>query len=195
MIPWATVHDALKAWFRMGTGLSLVVMSNEPRPFTKPVWGHLQVLTVEAQGWDDTRLVDVPVPDPVTGIPAPHTRRQIQGQRAFTLRVSVESLSQKGASLADNPIERLRATWELEEMMALLAAQNCALADFGPSQMGDLEVDQRVISAWFADVEINTAFTFTGAADVDTIESMTATSSFVEPDGTTPVPAPLQQRP
>jgi len=195
VIPWGPVNDALKAWFRLGTGITQVVMVNEARPFTKTVWGHLQVVTVTGYGMDDSRLVDVTETDPGTGLPVVHTRRQIQGQRTFTLRVSVESISQKGANLADNPLERLRSTWELEAMQALLAAQNCALADFGPSQMADLEVDERVISVWFADVEINTAFTFTASADVDTIESVTATSNFIEPDGVTPAPAPLQQHP
>lgn len=191
MIPWETVYPALKEWVRRGSGLDQVVLVNEPRPRTKlPAWGTIQVLSVEAHGMDDRSLVDVPVT--VAGVTTVHTRERIQGQRTFVLRVSVESSSQRGDGVATGPLERLRSTWELDEMQAILSGVNCALATFGQSQMADVEVDEHVFSAWFADVEINAAFALIHSADIDTIESVTATSNILETDGETPVPDALQ---
>ncbi len=186
MLDWSAIGPALKTWAAVGTGVAQVVMANEPRPLTKATWVRLQATGVEPHGFDDTSIVDVLVGSPAVA----HPRQRIEGQRTFTLRVSIESLSQSGAGNADNPLERLRATWQLAGLEAVLLAVNVSVADFGPSQMGDIELDQHVISTWFADVQMNAAFTFTDTTDVDTIESIHVTPAFAEPDGS-PAPSPL----
>lgn len=150
---------ALKTWFLRATGLGLVVMENEPRPFVQQTWGRLQVINIEGHGMDDmdeVEEVDTTVDPTVIRI-----RQRVQGQRSFVLRCAIESLDQSAGGFAANTLERLRGLWMTQPQRDLLDSVNVCVSSFpNASQMGDVEVDEHTISAWFVDVEFNAGFTW-----------------------------------
>jgi hypothetical protein len=180
MIPWATVIPALKAWFTAATGISLVLLKNEPRPFVQATWGQLEILEVQSYDMDDTSIVEVVLPGGSVV-----TRQAVRGQRTFRLELRVLTNRQDPPGIADNKLELLKTRVQLDTVSALLVPVNVALGAISPSTVADVLVDDRVYSGWLATAEMNAAFEY-----IDTDPSPGADAPFItQVEGTYSIPA------
>jgi hypothetical protein len=178
---WTQIADALKAWFLAGTGLDLVVLENEERPFVEPAWGYLVIDDAQSVGTDSTYLVDRPGAEP--GAPLVP---MVSGLRIFTVHVYVESFSQRPEDFAVKHLERLRGALRFPRLMKMIREVGLALVDVSPTVVSDYAVDERVISRASFDVRFNAAFNLIDEADQeagDYIERIELTSHVENVDG------------
>jgi len=184
VIDWATVYPALRTWFLAGTGLSHCIVENQPAPYATNAYGVLEVVSVRQAGDDEvgTRLV------------SGDYRPVIRGQREFSLKVEVWSVSQADGAYSVKHLERLRILALLPRLKAPLAAVEVALATFGESAMTDVEVDDHWWSVWTATLTFHAAFetvlTDNPADEVGVIETVNGTYQVPTDHAAKPVQLP-----
>lgn len=147
---YADAVDLIKAWTLAGTGLTLSVMENEPRPFTDPAWVLLSVAAgPEPVGVDRLDYIDT---TPPTGL----LTEVIYGARMLTMTVAVESQSQVPADSAVAFLARLQARVWLPSVRAVLG--DLAFVDMGPLRVADYQDpnDDR----WISRAEMDVRFTY-----------------------------------
>lgn len=186
MIDWASVKPALKQWVASCTGAQVLFKNEaEGATYRKPTWVVLDVLRVRSYDQDDTGTREVVTSEGVTVL-----REYVAGQRTITLRVVSFTLPQVGGSWAGDVLEALRTRAQFARNAAILEAAKVALAAMGEHIQEDVEIDDRMCSAWYVDVDLNVSFEFvdtgTGAEDIAFIQYVEGSGEV--PEGSTPIP-------
>lgn len=145
---YADAVALIKTWALAGTGLSLALMENEPRPWTDPAWVLLSVASgPEAIGVDQTSYEE---PDPFVGV----LDEVVRGVRAMTMTIAVESQSQDPAESGVAYLARLQARAWVPTVRAALG--DVAMVRLGPIRTADYQDpnDDRWISRAEMDVSV-----------------------------------------
>ena len=166
MLNWTAIRQAVLLWSATGSGVPTYV-ENERRAFNEPRRLVVQFRRIEAASQYDVSIGErtvqtAPGPPPVLSqVPV----ARVRGQLVLTCEIRSESLSQGADEFGPVALERLRALAELDRLRAILATAGVALARFGPSEEFDEEVDERLLSAWIAEIQFNVSFDY--LADLD----------------------------
>lgn len=182
---WESVITALKAWCLAGTGLTLVVLENEERPFVEQAWLYLSVSRVAKLGVDD-----VGFSEPLGWAEGDQLVHAVSGNRVFTTRIHCDSFSQRANAFAVLHLENMRTASELPRLTALLDAAGVSIVDFGDIETEDYMVDERTISRAGMDVRFNVAVNMvddpSGLSFGDYVDRVAVSSNLAD------VPASLQ---
>jgi hypothetical protein len=165
---FTTPETAIKAWFLACTGLSQVLMQNEPRPFTKNVWGEITIGRSTREGQDSV------INQGASNLPRTRSVRSLQ------VTLAVESFSQSPSSIGLVHLETLRSAALWPKRVAILTAAKLVYANDGDIVQADRMVDERFISRYELDARFRWGFFVDATEDDDAV----ATIETVEGTGT-----------
>ncbi len=151
------VVTAVRSWFRLGSGLSMIVLENEARPYVNQQWGEIKLVGTQIDQTDSVAYDDDRKP-------------YVRCARMLTFRLAVESFSQTPSLFAPVHLEQLRARTNLPRLMDVLKAVPLAVASFTETRNADRIVDERFISRFEMDVRIRWGFTVAAPADEPALE-------------------------
>lgn len=152
---FSDAQEALKTWFREGSGLTMVVMRNEPRPRVNAQWGDIHPQRLSTVGTDTVRYVE--------GFPVVYCERRL------TIVLGIESDSQDPDDFALAPLARLQALAETARMISILKAGGLVYESGTEITQADYELDQHWISRYELTAAMRWGFTVTTTKPADAV--------------------------
>lgn len=187
---FTTIEPALCALVATLTGIeaACVRMENTPAVRHNGREALLSWVSTEAPGGDDTRWAYTADADPLQEM-----RVTVEGPRAATLQVSVETHNQAAGQTARVLAERTRTRLQWPSSRASLAAVGLALVRVADVRQLDYEVDSRTVSRALFEVRFNGADAAEDeAARTSYIATVGVTAAVTGPDGELVVPSTIQ---